>query len=863
MSQCRHCGLRQSSRFINSVSAAFIAGMIVIVLPLTPRWAPAADETPKSSKQESAPTDVRYTWQDGDKYQYRFTIEATIDGKTDSASGMVQYTVKSRETPKTSEPQQRAGSASAFVVDAGGYLVTCAHVIEGTSRIEVVLGGQTYEAEVLQSDSTKDLALIKIPATDLKALPLGNSDAAQLGQDIRVIGYPLSDVLGTEIKVTRGTISGNVLQAGQKRLQVDASVNPGNSGGPVVNSRGEVVGVAHALLAGREISPVSLCIPSNEVHALLEAAGVKPASAQGQNDLDGPALVAAVTPSVAFVKVNLVDPNARQFTLNCTSSLTPNRAPGSRTLPSPPKISTGDLVITEYGEVVRGIHEGVLPFMLGPPSLLPVFSLSSSASSKTSWSQQRESFLVLEERSELESRLGMRLPRGLGADQNRIKQIIPVAERVTYELKSNTPTQAVLSRKYDFHTTKTDQIPSFELTGTGTITFDKQRGVPSKYEFNGNYRQQTESLSVRLPVTLNVDLLSRAEAEAFAKKVDEARESLSSAGKMGSGGFPNASRSSPGKPAPATASSEPLGVTETTRLPKLTWAARSLAFSPDGRYLVVGKLDEEIGVYDLSRSELVFSTGRIPGFGQVNAVAVNKQGDLVAFGGGKGKAAVAALSADGQLDWQGEFTGHTGSVEAVTISPDGKTVLSADDKGTLKAWDLSSREERFAVSDFSAAPRGIFIREDSQEALVSDANTLRRINLKTGAVTKTIPLTKSRPLQAVRFSPDGGTLAVTEGYLIRLWDTKTGKELPGLKDAEVIWDVMLTKDGQKLIGGGRGYLIVWDVKKKVRLGTVPLGESIFYVKPLAVSPDGRSLACYPDAAGQQVFVFDLSEFGAK
>lgn len=64
-------------------------------------------------------------------------------------------------------------------------------------------------------------------------------------------------------------------------------------------------------------------------------------------------------------------------------------------------------------------------------------------------------------------------------------------------------------------------------------------------------------------------------------------------------------------------------------------------------------------------------------------------------------------------------------------------------------------------------------------------------------------------------------------------------------------------------GGGRGYLIVWDVKKKIRLGTVPLGELIFYVKPLAVSADGRSLACYPDAAGQQVFVFDLSEFGAK
>ena len=167
---------------------------------------------------------------------------------------------------------QFKGSGSAFVVDTSGLLVTALHVVEDASRVSVVLPGKEPElADVMEFDPDNDLALLRINQSNLSPLALGDSDALRSGEEIIVIGYPLADALGTyDVTVTKGIISAIRPRSGPGNpppLQVDAAMNPGVSGGPVLNMNGQVVGIAVAGLSRAE--SVNFAGPVNGAKALL------------------------------------------------------------------------------------------------------------------------------------------------------------------------------------------------------------------------------------------------------------------------------------------------------------------------------------------------------------------------------------------------------------------------------------------------------------------------------------------------------------------------------------------------------------------------------------------------------------------
>jgi serine protease Do len=147
-----------------------------------------------------------------------------------------------------------AGMGSGFVIRPDGIIVTNAHVVSGANKVSVMMrDGTTYPAKVLGADETNDLAVIKIDARGLPTAPLGDSNTLVIGEWAVAIGNPFGFVLGnTEPSVTAGVISatGRNLIGRQEgggvyldMIQTDASINLGNSGGPLVNANGEVIGV--------------------------------------------------------------------------------------------------------------------------------------------------------------------------------------------------------------------------------------------------------------------------------------------------------------------------------------------------------------------------------------------------------------------------------------------------------------------------------------------------------------------------------------------------------------------------------------------------------------------------------------------
>jgi serine protease Do len=182
---------------------------------------------------------------------------------------------------------KQAGTASGVVIDPAGYIVTNAHVVQGARRIQVQLAapwvgegsgrtllrprGGRVDAQVVGLDTTTDLAVLKIPAGDLTALPLGDSDTLRQGQLVLAFGSPL----GLGNTVTMGVVSAVARELSPDDMmvyiQTDAPINPGNSGGPLVDSQGRVVGLNTMIITQSGGSEgMGLAIPSNIVRPIVE-----------------------------------------------------------------------------------------------------------------------------------------------------------------------------------------------------------------------------------------------------------------------------------------------------------------------------------------------------------------------------------------------------------------------------------------------------------------------------------------------------------------------------------------------------------------------------------------------------------------
>ena len=172
-------------------------------------------------------------------------------------------------------PQPRRGLGSGVIVSSDGYILTNHHVIDGADRVRVELQDRrTLDATIVGSDEASDLAVLKIDATNLSVVPLGNSDAVNVGDVVLALGNPL----GVGQTVTMGIISAKGRATGlgdgsfEDFLQTDAPINSGNSGGALVNTRGELVGINSQILSpsGGNIG-IGFAIPTNMAKNVMDA----------------------------------------------------------------------------------------------------------------------------------------------------------------------------------------------------------------------------------------------------------------------------------------------------------------------------------------------------------------------------------------------------------------------------------------------------------------------------------------------------------------------------------------------------------------------------------------------------------------
>ncbi|MBN1413850.1 MAG: Do family serine endopeptidase [Bacteroidales bacterium] len=183
--------------------------------------------------------------------------------------------VKPKNYKEKEQPLIQSGSGSGVIINSNGYIITNNHVIEGADEIEVSLpDNEIYKAKVIGTDPSTDLALLQIKKDNLKSIPMGNSDAVEVGEWVLAVGNPFN----LNSTVTAGIVSAkgrniniiNDKSAIEAFIQTDAAINPGNSGGALVNLKGELIGINTAIASPTgTYAGYGFAIPANIVNKVI------------------------------------------------------------------------------------------------------------------------------------------------------------------------------------------------------------------------------------------------------------------------------------------------------------------------------------------------------------------------------------------------------------------------------------------------------------------------------------------------------------------------------------------------------------------------------------------------------------------
>ena len=205
-------------------------------------------------------------------------INIAVRGKVRAENPLLQDPFFRRffNLPQRSQPEERETQAtgSGVIVDAqNGYILTNGHVVDNATKIEVTTkDNKRFTAKLVGRDTEADVAVLQIPAQNLTAVPLGDSDRLQVGDFVLAVGNPF----GLGQTVTSGIVSalgrsGLGIEGYEDFIQTDASINPGNSGGPLVNLHGQVVGINTAILApgGGNIG-IGFAVPINMARRVMD-----------------------------------------------------------------------------------------------------------------------------------------------------------------------------------------------------------------------------------------------------------------------------------------------------------------------------------------------------------------------------------------------------------------------------------------------------------------------------------------------------------------------------------------------------------------------------------------------------------------
>ncbi|MEQ1903648.1 MAG: trypsin-like peptidase domain-containing protein [Pirellulaceae bacterium] len=432
---------------------------------------------------------------------------------------------------------QGGSSGTGFAIHPDGVIMTCAHVVEGADRVFVKINNQNVPATVIAYDAANDLALLKVAQTFSQIIPMSDS-IPDLGTSCRAIGFPMASEFGTNVKMSTGTINGVDEAFGERRLLIDATVNPGNSGGPVVGEEGQLYGVAAAILTAEKTQDVSFCVPIDTVQEMLRRSRVPVDVSKAGRGMADSRSVKTFKDAVDCTYLILVPDETDKLKASdlyvlefkCKSTTTQGEA-----APPPATETSGKMVVDRMGKVLFTEASASLPFFVGRASTIGFDRYPMIGTSR--WQAIETQVITMSvpkirQDSGFDPLGNMFAPRfggfsgpspqfGGGTVDN--ETVAMIAAKV-HQYKAN-KTAGSFEKVLDLVCIDQELQPKLMVRCQGSVAFDKTTGFAKKSSMTGEYQSMLGQSQKAGQITVNYGYMTPQEvAVAEAEEKERARK---------------------------------------------------------------------------------------------------------------------------------------------------------------------------------------------------------------------------------------------------------------------------------------------------------------------------------------------------
>jgi WD40 repeat protein len=664
----------------------------------------------------------------------------------------------------------RAAYGSAFCIHPSGLFITNEHVAQGDLTLILRPGSRAekaYKVKIVRSDKKLDLALLRIDGVkDLPTLSLGSDDKLAELMELVAVGFPFGKPPGSEKGYPSASINvGSVTALRRKddalhRIQLDAALNPGNSGGPVLDKNGKVVGV---VVSGIRGSGVNFAIPVSVLARFVARPDIHfdPPQLDPAN-IHKPVLFEAVvlpvlkptTPITVELVLKAGKGKERKFSLTAAA----DGKYHARVVPLPPPPG---------GATVR---------------LLAQFEnslLNATTADRTFKVGKREVKLSEVERIQFQPTVRVVLQDG-----KVFGGMVSGLEAVPIQFgEQSLPVNLIKAAAVQVGpAAKTDHV---------SYTLVVRQGEKE-------ILRQNERLAVEGSLPSPAAML-----EKFEEKVGEVRQYVGHTGSVVAVAF-----SPSGRVAVSCSEDGTVRVwnvktgKEVRRLKGHTGVVRDVAFSPDGKRVLSGGEDKTVHVWNAETGEEVKRLERHQDRGVLTAV-FSSDGRRILSGSYDRTVRLWDVESGKELK---RLEGHTDAVRRVAISPDGRRALSGSIDKRVRLWDLETGQVLRTLEGHTDMVHGVAFMPDGRRAIsCAFDKTIRLWDLESGKEIKQVQ--GPREMHDFALSGDGRRLlTASRDQTVRLWDVETGKELHSFSGPEAVNAVAFAPDEHCALSGGGGVL---------------------------------------------------------